>query len=460
VEALEGKGGSVSSTDRYHYTPYGDLEMGAGELGQVESSGNFSNATPENSLAADAQANKYRFEGFCYDSGVQTYDMLARPYRPSNGQFLVSDRFEQALGDQQLAADPLTQNRYAFAGGNPTSNVEYDGHGCIPTDPSDPTHYHYCSAGGGYSESSQTNPSTGQTTNTTSGPTGVIRSVTTGPGSSSGSASSAPAPSARAVAPAPSLSALEQQIRATNAALSGASTAGAVAQAKAQLAQLKAQLATALVNEFKNSCSNQVSGAQAIAFCNFANSGTGQALASILGPIGAVTRSAFGAINTGSNLVFWGCVGTGDPFCAGAAEGISALTGAAREIGSTTDPLIESSSATVGGIGPVLKGQAGVAHAIGQIAAEGGNTLGSGEITIDTPVGRTRIDLVEQTASGDRQFVEVKNGPFAQPNPNQKRVFAYIRQFGGTPVGQRTAEAGFTPGEPIGPTPVEMRSYP
>lgn len=78
----------------------------------------------------------------------------------------------------------------------------------------------------------------------------------------------------------------------------------------------------------------------------------------------------------------------------------------------------------------------------------------NGGVTIDTPVGRTRIDLVEQTASGERQFVEVKNGPYARLNPNQTRVFAYIRKFGGTPVGQRAAEAGFTPREPIGPTPV------
>ncbi len=27
-----------------------------------------------------------------------------------------------------LQADPLTQNRYAFAGGNPVTNVEFDGH--------------------------------------------------------------------------------------------------------------------------------------------------------------------------------------------------------------------------------------------------------------------------------------------------------------------------------------------
>jgi len=42
------------------------------------------------------------------------------------------DRFAQASGDFALQSDPLTQNRYAFAGGNPVNNVEFDGH--RPTD--------------------------------------------------------------------------------------------------------------------------------------------------------------------------------------------------------------------------------------------------------------------------------------------------------------------------------------
>jgi RHS repeat-associated protein len=153
VTALENSSGSAPTADRYHYDPYGNLELGAGALQTAITAGNFQTATSENQLAADAQANKYRFEGFYYDSGVATYDLLARPYRPDSGQFLVSDRFQDALGDQQLAADPLTQNRYAFAGGNPTSNVEYDGH-AVCNDPGGVCHgggavTTICSTGGG-----------------------------------------------------------------------------------------------------------------------------------------------------------------------------------------------------------------------------------------------------------------------------------------------------------------------
>jgi RHS repeat-associated protein len=111
VIGVEDQNGSfgVNNQNRYVYDPYGQLEN-------------------ESSLGADAKANPFRFEGFYYDSGVKTYDMRARHYRPDSGHFLSQDRFESAAGDQALQADPLTQNRYEFAGGNPVSNVEFDGH--------------------------------------------------------------------------------------------------------------------------------------------------------------------------------------------------------------------------------------------------------------------------------------------------------------------------------------------
>lgn len=107
VEGLEGSDGAVAPGARYDYDPYGD----AGE--------------PSDQAAA---ANPIRFEGFRYDSGIKTYDMQARQYRPDVGRFLTQDRFEASSGDFSLQSDPLTQNRYAFAGGNPVSRVEWDGH--------------------------------------------------------------------------------------------------------------------------------------------------------------------------------------------------------------------------------------------------------------------------------------------------------------------------------------------
>ena len=102
----------------------------------------------EEELSADAESNPFRFEGFYYDSAIQSYDMQARQYRPDSGTFLSQDRFESAGADLALQSDPLTQNRYVFAGGNPVSNVEFDGH--------KPIDCKYCDSNGAATD----NPST------------------------------------------------------------------------------------------------------------------------------------------------------------------------------------------------------------------------------------------------------------------------------------------------------------
>ncbi|MCW2986565.1 MAG: repeat protein, partial [Conexibacter sp.] len=108
---LEESNGTVPGANRYVYDPYGDLDVDA-------------NA----GMSGDAATNPLRFNGFDYDSAVKTYDMQARDYRPSVGRFLQSDRYESAQSDLSLIADPLTQNRYDFAGNDPVGSVEFDGH--------------------------------------------------------------------------------------------------------------------------------------------------------------------------------------------------------------------------------------------------------------------------------------------------------------------------------------------
>jgi RHS repeat-associated protein len=108
VLALEDDGGDVPAGERYAYDPYGELE-----------------SEPS---AVEARENPFRFEGFYYDSGVRSYDMHARAYRPEHARFLTQDRYASASQDLLLQADPLTQNRYAFAGANPVTNIEFDGH--------------------------------------------------------------------------------------------------------------------------------------------------------------------------------------------------------------------------------------------------------------------------------------------------------------------------------------------
>jgi len=146
VEGLEGTDGQIAPASRYDYDPYGKLE----------------NEQAVSDPAA--RDNPIRFEGFRYDSGLKTYDMQARQYRPDIGRFLTQDRFESASGDVNLQSDPLTQNRYAFAGGNPVSRVEWDGHrpGCKSTSfrYSDKGRVRNCPAGGGRLTGVQLKPGT------------------------------------------------------------------------------------------------------------------------------------------------------------------------------------------------------------------------------------------------------------------------------------------------------------
>jgi hypothetical protein len=90
-------------------------------------------------------------------AGSAQYDMGARRFGPDISKFLQQDMFYTALGDLGLALDPLTQNTYALAGGNPISYLEYDGHMLI--------------ADGGGGGSTSTNPTT-STSGASSGSSG------------------------------------------------------------------------------------------------------------------------------------------------------------------------------------------------------------------------------------------------------------------------------------------------
>ena len=58
--------------------------------------------------------------------------MGARRFGPDVGRILQADSYNGALSNLGLSLDPLTQNRYSLAGGNPLSFVEWDGHRPIP----------------------------------------------------------------------------------------------------------------------------------------------------------------------------------------------------------------------------------------------------------------------------------------------------------------------------------------
>jgi RHS repeat-associated protein len=76
----------------------------------------------------DDPLNAYRYTGKREDTGSGTLDMGARRFAPDIGRFISSDFYTDALADIGLSTDPLAQNRYALAGGNPVGYIEVDGH--------------------------------------------------------------------------------------------------------------------------------------------------------------------------------------------------------------------------------------------------------------------------------------------------------------------------------------------
>ena len=74
----------------------------------------------------DEPFNPYRYSARRYDSGSNSIDMGARRFGPDTMHFLQQDQYMGALSNLSLTTDPLTQNRYSLAGGNPVSFVEVD----------------------------------------------------------------------------------------------------------------------------------------------------------------------------------------------------------------------------------------------------------------------------------------------------------------------------------------------
>ena len=106
---------------------------------------------------------------------------------------------------------------------------------------------------------------------------------------------------------------------------------------------------------------------------------------------------------------------------------------------------------TRGGIGPVLKGQAGENQFEQDLVDNGGAVIGR-QVTVRADDGsRTRVDFYVQLPDGSKALIEVKTGPTAGLNPNQANTLPQIAAGGGVALGGNAAEAGLTPGEAIPP---------
>ncbi|MFF7339109.1 DNRLRE domain-containing protein [Streptomyces sp. NPDC008163] len=119
VETLTDKNGDTKAT--YGYSSYGGNDES--EFTGIDK--------PAATDPTKEEYNPYRFNAKRWDAQAGTYDMGFRDYDPGLNRFTTRDMYTGALADMNLGADPYTGNRYAFAGGNPVSAVEVDGHFAI-----------------------------------------------------------------------------------------------------------------------------------------------------------------------------------------------------------------------------------------------------------------------------------------------------------------------------------------
>ena len=124
--------------------------------------------------------------------------------------------------------------------------------------------------------------------------------------------------------------------------------------------------------------------------------------------------------------------------------------------GAAEEAVAEGVATARGGLGPVLKGAAGVAKATAQIEAEGGAVVAR-EVTVETSAGRARIDLVYRDSSGRLVLGEAKNGPTARLNPNQAQVYEALKKGGGMLVGGNASAAQLP--STVGPIEVKIFKY-
>jgi RHS repeat-associated protein len=102
----------------------GNSQASYGYKAYGQSDGGLSQGDPDPLNPVSA----FRYSAMRMDTGSNTVDMGARRFGPDVSRFLTPDLFFGALSNLSLSLDPITQNRYGLAGGNPISFKEWDGH--------------------------------------------------------------------------------------------------------------------------------------------------------------------------------------------------------------------------------------------------------------------------------------------------------------------------------------------
>ena len=102
-----------------------------------------------------------------------------------------------------------------------------------------------------------------------------------------------------------------------------------------------------------------------------------------------------------------------------------------------------------GGIGPVLKGQAGVAQIMQQLYSNSALGNFGQEITLDVPgKGSVRLDIGSyDPVTGNLELTEVKNGPSARLTTNQNACFRDVENGNFIPRGNNAKNLGLEIGK-------------
>ncbi|WP_053204941.1 DNRLRE domain-containing protein [Jiangella muralis] len=135
-----GSGGSTEEDSYYGYNPHTDVETLTDTTGNTRATYGYTAYgkdddtqftgvdAPDPGNPGAEPYNVYRFNAKRFDPATGSYDMGFRDYSPGLNRFLTRDNYNGALADLNLATSPWTMNRYAFAGGNPITGIEIDGH--------------------------------------------------------------------------------------------------------------------------------------------------------------------------------------------------------------------------------------------------------------------------------------------------------------------------------------------
>lgn len=123
-----------TQTYTYGYDPHGSVSVLLDDTGQTKATyGYDAYGNPDTQLtAADPTdtnlLNPYRYTAKRHDTGTGTLNMGARHYTPTTSRFLQPDQYAGALANLGLSTDPINNNRYSLAAGNPLNYIETDGH--------------------------------------------------------------------------------------------------------------------------------------------------------------------------------------------------------------------------------------------------------------------------------------------------------------------------------------------